>query len=45
MTEVPAPLSICTPSSLIIQACELSGHRRREAGLTGESLDSRHAVS
>ena len=52
MTEVPEPLSICTPSSLIIQACglsstedKLSSHHRREAGLTGESLDSHHAVS
>ena len=52
MTEVPTPLPISTPSSLIIQECglsstedKLSSHRRREAGLTGESLDSRHAVS
>ena len=52
MTEVSTPLPISTLSSLIIQACglsstedKLSSHRRREAGLTGESLDSRHAVS
>ena len=52
MTEVSTPLPISSPSSLIIQACgqsstedKLSSHRRRETGLTGELLDSRHAVS
>ena len=54
MTEVLTPLPISTPSSLVIQARgqsssstedKLSNHRRREAGLDGESLDSRHAVS
>ena len=51
MTEVTS-LPISTPSSLVIQARgqsstedKLSSHRRREAGLDGESLDSRHAVS
>ena len=52
MTEVLTPLPISSPSSLVIQARgqsstedKLSSHRRREAGLDGESLDSRHAVS
>ena len=52
MAEVSTPLPISTPSSLIIQAGgqsstedKLSSYRRREAGLDGESLDSRHAVS
>ena len=52
MTEVSTPLPISTPSSLIVQACglsstedKLSSYRRREAGLTGESLDRRQAVS
>ena len=52
MAKVSTPLPISAPPSLIIQARgqsstedKLSSHRRREAGLTGESLDSRHAVS
>ena len=52
MIEFPAPLSIGTLSSLIIHECglplkegKLSSQCRREAGLTGESLDSRHLVS
>ena len=51
MTEFPAPHSIGIPPSLIIHACglpskegKLSIHCRREAGLTGETLDSRHTV-
>ena len=52
MTEVFTPLPICSPSGLIIQAGgqsstedKLSSHRRRETGLDGEPLESRHAVS
>ena len=52
MAEVLTPLPISTPPGLVIQALgqsstedKLSNHRRREAGLDGESLDSHHAVS
>ena len=52
MTEVSTPLPIRSPSGLIIQAGgqsstedKLSSHRRRETGLDGEPLESRHAVS
>ena len=52
MTEVLTPLPISTPSSLVIQARgqsstedKLSSHRRREASLNGETLDSSHAIS
>ena len=52
MTEVLTPLPISTPPGLVIQERgqsstedKQSSHRRREAGLDGESLDSRHAVS
>ena len=52
MTEVLTPLPISTLSSLIIQARgqsstedKLSSHRRREASLNGETLDSSHAIS
>ena len=52
MMEVLTPLPICSPSGLVIQAGgqssaedKLSSHRRRETGLDGEPLESRHAVS
>ena len=52
MMEVLTPLPICYPSGLVIQAGgqspaedKLSSHRRRETGLDGEPLESRHAVS
>ena len=52
MMEVLTPLPICSPSGLVIQAGgqssaedKLSSHCRRETGLDGEPLESRHAVS
>ena len=51
MAEVSAPLSELSPASLIVQSSrfsptegKLASHCRREACLTGESPESRHAV-
>ena len=51
MVVVSAPFSELPPASLIIQSSrfspsegKLASHYIREAGLTGESLESRHAV-
>ena len=51
MVEDSAPLSELPPVSLIVQSSrvsltggKLSSHCLREACLTGESLESRHAV-
>ena len=51
MVEDSAPFSELPPVSLIVQSSrfsptggKLSSHRLREACLTGESLESRHAV-
>ena len=51
MMEVSAPFSELSPSSLIVQSSrfpptegKLASHGFREACLTGESLESRHAV-
>ena len=51
MMEVSAPFSELSPASLIVQSSrrsptegKLASHCFREACLTGESLESRHAV-
>ena len=51
MVAVSAPFSKLPPASLIVQSSrfsptegKLASHCIREAGLTGESLESRHAV-
>ena len=51
MMEVSAPFSELSPASLIVQSSrfsptegKLASHCLREASLTGESLESRHAV-
>ena len=52
MMEVFAPFTELSPASLIVQSSRCSpregklvSHCSREAGLTGEKLESRHAVS
>ena len=51
MVEASAPLSELSPASLIVQSSRISptegklaSHCRREACLTGESPEIRHAV-